>query len=345
MEEGKKHLTESRIDSLNDAFTEDAVSTTLSTNDRHSLYNDDSSISDSSSDADSCSTIFEDCLDDIFYDALASPECNSEMHCMKTAVAWKPSGKQFPMRMQSVLAVSETSWSAQQRSDLGDKNMSRMVRSILNKITAESFDKLYAQIVANDFEENELITTLVTEVFEKATRQHSFIPVYAELCSRLHATFLERHGVGKGKLFKRTLLCRCQDAFRKAAEGSEDFTYLRADEQEEAETNHRIFILGVFKFIGALLAKGLLASCILPSIIDEMLEVDHRQLPKPRSLELLIVLLTSVGSKMDVPTWAYHQHFCECFIELEKLQRDVRLPNRTRCLLQNILDFRAAGWH
>jgi hypothetical protein len=331
--------TKVKVDSLNDASTEDADSSSgaRSTNEINSFRHDDSSDSDLSSD-DSCSTTFEDCFDEDFFDATASQGSGIELFRDQpdTTTACKLSVQDSP--------VSDISARSQQRCvDTRDKNMLRIVRSILNKVTAESIDKLYAQIIACDFEESDFITILVDEVFEKATRQHNFIPLYVELCSRFHKTFLGRNGAENGKIFRRSLLGRCQQAFQEVLEEREDHINVPAEDREEAQTNRRIFVLGVFKFIGALLARGLLASCILPTVIDELLQVEETT-PKPSSLEFLTVLLTTVGSKVDVPAWAYYQHFCECFGVLGKLQMNKQLPSRTRCLLSNVLDLRARGW-
>lgn len=321
----EKDATKVKIES-NDASTADADSSggAPSADEINSLSHDGSSDSDVSSD-DSCSTTFEDCCEEEFFDSLASPEGEVELLCEK--------------------AQTTTSTRSQPSSvnDIADKNMLRTVRCLLNKVTAESIGRLSAQIIACDFEENEFIFTLVEEVFAKGTRQHNFIPLYVDLCSRFHKSFLERKGEHDGKLFRRSLLCKCQEAFQEVLEGRGDNMNFPADAREEAESKRRSFVLGVFKFIGALLANGLLASCILPKIIDELLQVE-KTTPKPSSLEFLTVLLTTVGSKVDFPAWAHHQHFCQCFDVLSKLQVNEDLPIRTRCLLINVLDLRAAGW-
>eukprot|EP00927_Polykrikos_kofoidii_P019012 TRINITY_DN18859_c0_g1_i1.p1 TRINITY_DN18859_c0_g1~~TRINITY_DN18859_c0_g1_i1.p1 ORF type:complete len:577 (+),score=116.39 TRINITY_DN18859_c0_g1_i1:117-1847(+) len=292
---------------------------------------------------------FEDCLeDDNFALEVASGQASDGEH--KRQSVWRPSGRQFPIKKPQCMEVSPTSWAAQQQrkdEDHVELDMARTLRSILNKLTADKLDKLYTQIVACNFDNKECITILVEEVFEKATRQHGFISLYVELCSRLHTRFMEQHGAEDGKLFRRRLLSLCQTVFQDVMNSEDDFSNLSRDEREEAEAKRRVFVLGVFKLIGALLARGLLARCILPNIIDDLLQfvgTGPAQTPSPQSLEYLTVLLSAVGAELDVKTWTYHAHLCECFDQVRQLQANDALPIRTRCLLQNLLDLRAAGW-
>ncbi|CAK9002115.1 unnamed protein product, partial [Durusdinium trenchii] len=72
------------------------------------------------------------------------------------------------------------------------EKVERQVKSILNKLTWEKFDKLYADLLTYCMVEHqeirhETIEVIARDVFKKATLQHNFIELYADLCARLDA--------------------------------------------------------------------------------------------------------------------------------------------------------------
>merc|ERR1719446_1032782 len=92
------------------------------------------------------------------------------------------------------------------------------MKSILNKLTVEKFERLYQQLLECGIETQGHIETLMSEVFEKATTQHHFVSMYTELCIKVNEWILERDIKGEdGKTvsFKRILLNQCQDSFEK----------------------------------------------------------------------------------------------------------------------------------
>ena len=60
----------------------------------------------------------------------------------------------------------------------------RSVKSILNKLTVEKFEKLYAKLLECGIRTAEHAELLAQEIFEQATLQHNFVGMYADLCSR-----------------------------------------------------------------------------------------------------------------------------------------------------------------
>merc|ERR1711879_336890 len=119
------------------------------------------------------------------------------------------------------LEVSQDSWAAQQRkrreavmnSDAAvpsDEEITRRMKSILNKLTLEKFDDLFKQLTECGISSAEHVSLLVAELFEKATMQHHFIEMYAMLCENLNDWFSAHGKVGN---FKRILLDQCQASF------------------------------------------------------------------------------------------------------------------------------------
>merc|ERR1719162_701910 len=156
--------------------------------------------------------------------------------------------------------VAEDSWLAQQRkrdttsTPDDDANVVRAARSILNKLTVEKFDSLFEQLATCGITNPRHIAMLMCEVFEKATTQHHFIPMYAELCLQLEkdpriAAVVED---AEDESFRRLLLNQCQHVFEQLLEsGSVD-----ADADEESIFRRKQQALGNMKLIGHLLEHG-----------------------------------------------------------------------------------------
>lgn len=260
------------------------------------------------------------------------------------------------------LSVSEDSWAAQQRrrreleggaSGSGsaaapnDEEITRRMKSILNKLTLEKFDDLVRQLTQCGISTETHVRIIMEEVFEKAVTQHHFIEMYTSLCVYLSDWCKEQAKVGN---FKRILLDQCQASFEanlhpseeeaaKKKKQKEDLTPEEAEELELQRLRMKTRVMGTAKFVGQLLAKRILASKVLIACSEELL-LD----PNPGTLESLAGLLTVVGPEFDGPGWTYYEALNGIFNKVKSLAKDKQLPSRTRFLLQDVLDLRATGW-
>jgi translation initiation factor 4G len=98
-------------------------------------------------------------------------------------------------------------------------------------------------------------------------------------------------------------------------------------------------MLGNIRFVGALLARNMLASKVLLAILEELLAE-----PTPEALESLAVLLVQIGPIFDTPQWTYHAALKGYFDQVKAIIAKDDCPNRIRCLLQDVLDLRASSW-
>lgn len=249
------------------------------------------------------------------------------------------------------LEISPSSWVAQQQQFReatkgkngemkSDSEVVREMKLILNKLTIEKFDTLYLQLTNCGICKEEHVEILMCEVFEKATTQHHFIGMYAELCAQLHKWFVENQvGSGNdGKVFKRILLNQCQLSFEQNLRPV-DLQMLDPEKREEAEHRHKTRMLGNLRFVGALLEKGMLASKILLAVVEKLLEGWT-----PVTLECLSVFLVAVGPAFDRPDWMYHAQLKEVFNQVRLVGLAKEVPSRVRYLLQDVLDLRKSGW-
>jgi len=249
------------------------------------------------------------------------------------------------MGSQPSLPMAATdSWNAKQRartlSDDEDAKVIRSVRSILNKLTIEKFESLFCQLIACGISTPEHISTLMREVFEKATTQHQFIPMYAELCVRLEsdphvAAVVE--AAGEFHNFRRLLLNECQNAFEQLLEPC----VAESSVDEELQMRRKQQALGNIKLIGELIVQGMVSTDLLMECCNVLLK---SQSSCPEALESLSALVMVAGPKFDSKDSQYYHKLEAVFAGMEKLTKDKSVPPRVRFLLRDVLDVRSAGW-
>lgn len=264
--------------------------------------------------------------------------------------ARQASALSLPAPREEKLRVSETCWAAQQRLRRStvviddDEEVSRAVKAILNKLTIERFGSLFEKLLSCGVKTSTHMQLLIDEIFEKATTQHLFIDMYADLCIKFNDYFSEHAKSGEGvdanaKIFRKILITACQTTFRRNLTPPEKLNELSERERIVVEAKYKTKMMGNLKLIGGLLVRKMLVSKILLSILNELLSM-----PTPEALESLAVLLTVTGSSFDTPKWAHHAALGDIFSQLEALAADGNTDTRSRCLLQDLLDLRAAGW-
>lgn len=250
-------------------------------------------------------------------------------------------------RHQSFQPLSPTagSWIAHQRSTSGsnldnNEKVGRAARSILNKITADTFDALFEQLVTCGIDKPEHISTIMSEVFEKATKQHGFIPMYADICVKLEedpriAAIVE--AAGHQHNFRRLLLNQCQVVFEQLLEP-------RAEKQvvdEEDCLRRKQEALGNIKLIGHLLVNGMLGSKLLVECAEELIS---KRTSCYEALESLAALMMVASPTFDTTEWHHYEKLNKCFDTMRKLSKDKSIVARSRFLLRDVLDLREAGW-
>jgi len=217
------------------------------------------------------------------------------------------------------------------------------MKSILNKLTIERFDHLYTKLINCGIHSAEHIEVLMREVFEKATTQHHFISMYANLCTQMHAWFMsgETSSTIDNKTFKKILLTQCQNSFEQhtGPYQSENSKEMDPIKREEAEALHKTQRIGNLKFIAALLENRMLASRILWTVTEALLAN-----PTPENLECLAVFLTAVGPTFDHPEFSQYAQLASAFQQVKTHVHSKDLPARTRFLLQDVLDLRKSRW-
>jgi len=240
------------------------------------------------------------------------------------------------------LRPSANSWSQQRTSSVDDDvKVLRSIKSILNKLTVEKFNQLYGQLLSCGIATTGHVECLIQELFEKATTQHHFIDLYADMCVLLHEHFAANPISDDTKFnFKRLLLNQCQASFERYIVPPADIKgILDFEERTLAENRYKTKMLGNMKFVGALLTRRMLASKIMFAICQELIND-----PTPEALESIGALLTVVGPTFDREEFSGRMVLASFFVQLKAIIQKPSIEARAKCLVQDLLDLRASAW-
>ena len=290
------------------------------------------------------------------------------------------------------LARAQNSWSVAQaeaktKDAEADLVVERALRGLLNKLTKESFEKLSSQLFQEPCAIPLLrclrhLDMLVKLLFEKATQQHHFIPMYAELCKRCldwleNAEVLKEEGAdwateknrkdGACGFFKVVLIEHCQTSFDGFVNVDEDSKPEQQEEKreqpdqpieekakpsaslaeasaEERALRHRTKIWGNLKLVGRLIGQKIISSRIAITCMNALLS----QGAQDTLIEALAIFLTEVGPVLDVEEWSCYARLSDIFSQIQvmsqKGQQPPCLSSRVRFALVNLLELRAKGW-
>ncbi|XP_053593767.1 uncharacterized protein LOC103573883 isoform X2 [Microplitis demolitor] len=267
-----------------------------------------------------------------------------ELHTAKNA--WKPS-----VSKKNTLVLDE---------DEKTQLLYKKVRSVLNKLTPEKFDKLVGQVRELEIDTQEKLQGVINLVFDKAIDEPNFAKAYVMMCSELalmkvDASNEEITSQGtktKEVDFRRLLIIRCQTEFEKTAvdeatreekvEEIENCTDATKKKElqlslEESDYLTRRRSVGINKFIGELFKKEMLTRNIMRQCILQLLRI-----PDEENLECLCKLLTTIGQMYEERT-----SLSEYFKILENLitqQEKNKISSRIRFMIQDVIDLRRNGW-
>ncbi|KAI9683090.1 MAG: hypothetical protein M1829_005881 [Trizodia sp. TS-e1964] len=240
----------------------------------------------------------------------------------------------------------------------------RKVKSNLNKMTPEKFDKISDQILeisaqSKDETDGRTLRQVIQLTFEKATDEAHWASMYAKFCKRMLETMdpnikdesiRDKLGnvVTGGNLFRKYLLNRCQEEFEKGwklnlppkPEGESEEAVMLSDAYYiEAAAKRRG--LGLVQFIGELYKLGMLTERIMHECVKKL--VDYDGIPEEAEVESLTKLLKTIGSNLD-STDKGKPRMDVYFARIQNMMDTPELPSRLKYMLMDILDLRRKGW-
>jgi len=255
--------------------------------------------------------------------------------------------EEAPTPPSRAFGASPTSWSASRKTaSLGNstaKDIERLIRGLLNKLTAERFDSLSKQILALPLSTPDHLAVVAAEIFAKATTQDCFRNLYTELCIRLDAHLAPQTSVVGGRAFRKALVNECQSTFEHYLQPADPalFADLNSEECFEVHLKLKTQRLGNMRFIGDLLVRRLLAPKMLPAIVHELLNGNED------ALESVIALITVVAPEFEKNTSQiaiYQAPLLDAYQVLRRKHDDGSTCLRMRCQIDDLFDAKARNW-
>jgi translation initiation factor 4G len=279
-----------------------------------------------------------------------------------------------PMEPITPLSVSANFWVAgsprrvSSDQDGDSPEVDRIVKALLNQLTAERFDSISDQIIvlANKSEKEKDCRTLmqlVKLIFGKATDEATFSEMSARLCRKMTEQISPKvrddslkNSEGKpfagGNLFRKYLLSRCQEEIERspvaqeaaaASKATADEAIKEANEKSMGGGESELYSdeyhaaakarrrgLGLMRFIGELFKVQMLTERIMHEYIRNFLS--NAETPTEEEVERLCMLLITVGSLLDTPK--ARAHFDVYFSRMRELTKNKNINARMVFMLQ-----------
>lgn len=210
-----------------------------------------------------------------------------------------------------------------------DEEIIKKARLIVNKITPEKYDKLKTKLLDLDLSSPTRLQGVISIIYELAVNVQNYCEMYANLCRDVSMSEAEL-----AKEFRKMLITLCQKEFEHAPTVDDS---LSPEEKEEQAFVVKKRMMGNMKFIGELYKQRMLSEKIMHTVIETLFQTENRD----ESYEQLTILLTKIGKDLDTQSPSVMGSY---FKKLQKAQFDKSLSFRTRCLVMDTMDLRAANW-
>lgn len=258
------------------------------------------------------------------------------------------------------LAKTDNAWKPGRGRQSEDQKTLKKVNGLLNKLTLEKFEPLLERFLELPIDSPELLRETINLIFDKATSEEKFCPMYANLCEHLTHKFseeavetMENFTVTEGakqQTFRRLLLNQCQEEFEKEKKlevlSKAEMAQLSEDEREQVllkERRCKVRSLGNIIFIAELFKEKMLNEVIMHECIVRLLTApEGSDRPDEESIECLCKLLTTVGAHLDHDK---AQGYMKKYFKLiSKYADEPDISSRMRFMLQDLIEMRESNW-
>ncbi|CAH2300952.1 eukaryotic translation initiation factor 4 gamma 1 isoform X1 [Pelobates cultripes] len=227
----------------------------------------------------------------------------------------------------------------------------RKVRSILNKITPQTFQHLTKQVKDLSIHTEYQLKGVVEVIFEKAVAEPHFAVVYASMCNWLMMLEVPTEDNPEESItFRRLLIRLCQKEFEKVENGNEKTEKLQKeldaatsprekallkDELSDACNKARRRYQGNIKFIGELFKLKFLSEDTMKDCLMKLLNRNSEE-----SIECICILLTTTGKSLENGQCRLDNYISKIDIFI----KNQKTSSRIRFLVQDMMELRKNNW-
>jgi len=256
-------------------------------------------------------------------------------------------------KSKNVLQRSDNAWT-RQKAAAREAELSREVRSLLNKISPDNKQKIIDQLIekATQLKTPEEMAVVIGVVFDKVTFDPFFCETYVGMIRELnaaHPAFPAEEDGAAPCSFKRLLLDTCQNKFEDLMNSVDTPVCKEAasdpEALEELLQKQKKAALATMKFIGHLYNSQLLVFKVIQSIVKELID----GVPAELKVEYALELMQAVGPHLEKKEREKAELvvIMDRLLSLKKQKREDGKPNlssRVKFRIDDLADLRACGW-
>lgn len=183
----------------------------------------------------------------------------------------------------------------------------------------------------------------ITQVFENAVAQPTFVLMYADLCAELDASLPEFPDAnGEPHSFKKMLANTCQEEYETTEDQRSKAANLAVGEREDAQRKAKLRLLGNIRLIAELFRKKMVNDRIMLLILGDLLGPSTNE-PSEESVEAACELITIGGNELESNPKS-KARLDNVFQHLSKLSGSKTYAPRVRFVIKDVMELRSQHW-
>ena len=227
----------------------------------------------------------------------------------------------------------------------------RVIKSVLNKVSADKMDKMVAQLSECALSDARVGKALVSMLVDRACADERHASAYGELAAKLNAVVpayaVEAEGEddtassAKTTTFKKMLLGALQDDFEASVVARQGLSAV-ADRFEHESQSARVKgrIVGVARMIGELFNRDVVSDAVVRAVVEDLLG-EPRTTPCEDNIEAACALLATSGARAE----ASAKKSMDAYIaRLNVLAESEEVNPRVRFACRDVIELRGNDW-
>jgi MIF4G domain len=211
----------------------------------------------------------------------------------------------------------------------GEKAL-RTFRSCLNKLTADNFEAVLAEVKRMRVSSDSTILSFIELLYDKAILEPTYAMHYVQLTMALKNIFT----IGpESKSFEHFAIVACQRGFEEAMKKLHNVNQM--DDENKDKLRHGLS--GSIQFIAKMYLNRILTRRIMMEICESLLKLECTE-----AIEPLCKLLEISGGKLEKDAPPKNEKLNAVIKRLDTIAS--KFPTRIKFMIQNLIDQRKNGW-